>query len=267
MFKLFRKTAPRSLSPELNAAFERTTRGLVLASALTDVVARHARAIKAGKAPFPVLDSPRVTTLQRWHHLRLEACLGAVHYGEGSILDLGDYGKQEVALSELLDRRAHLDFPQPSGSPIAQSIQGLWQAYLYLGAAGAKVGDHTTDRFLLGKRSITDDLELEAAKAQEWWRAQDGHPANAASARVDLPPTLFEIFFADLNRKTKSIVLSMLLGPDQAKGESWFIEEMRATHGESGVAELRNFLALIGEAENPDQALERLAACKIAQYF
>lgn len=265
MFSLFRRKKPKAtIPPELKALFERTTKGMSWAAALADVAAQHAKNIKAGRSPFPVMEAEDVTTVTRWHHLRLEACLGAVRYGQGSLGNLADFQTQRAALAALLDQRAHLQFPQPSGDAMAHSVQGMWQAYLYLGEAGTKVADPTTDRFLLRGRSITDELEREARVAQRWWSE---HGDGPEALGPDMPPTLFELFFDDLNRKSKSIVLTKLLGPDHAKGGAEFVEEMRKARGEADAAQLRQFLDVVREAENPDRAFERTAALPIAGYF
>ena len=224
------------------------------------MVDKHAGHIASGSLPFPILEAEGATIVQVWHHLRLEACIPAVRFGLGSLYDLANPGMQPEALAEFIDRKAHLQFPQPSGTPVAQSVQGMWQAYAYLMEAGAKVGDPATDKFLLraGRRSVLEDLEREAGKSQVWWQSDSAD---------GLAPTLFELFLDDLNRKTKSIAMACRFGPSPAEGAAAAIEEARTARGDGAADQMGQLIEALEASNNPDEAIERTKDLPIAGYF
>jgi len=53
--------------------------------------------------------------------------------------------------------------PQPRGEVITDTIQSVWQVYVYLDNVGSKVADRETDRYTLRKnqKNIFDDFLLE----------------------------------------------------------------------------------------------------------
>ncbi len=259
MFRFLRKK-PKANPPQMGAFFEPFLGPPATAIALTETVGKHVERIRAGEVPFPILEAKEATTVQAWHHLRLEACIGAFGFGEGSLFELADVGKSREAFSEFLDHKAHLYFPQPSGGIMAQSVQAMWQVYLYLGQAGTSVADPATDRFLLGAagRSIVSDLEREAKISQ------DGLFVETAEL---LPLTLFGLFFDDLNRKTKSIALSRLLGTSQLKEAPGAIEEIRSARGDEFAEQFRQLIEVVVSSSNPDEAVKRTAHLSIADYI
>lgn len=259
MFRFLRRK-PKGVPSELKAVFDRFLGGTAMAMALAEVVAEHAENIRSGAAPFPVLKADGVPSVQFWYHLRLEVCLGAVRFGDGSLFELADVGKQRQVFSEFLDEKAHLAFPQPTGNLISQSVQGMWQAYLQLGEAGAAVADPETDRFLLGgaNKTILTDLEREASRSRRWFTEPSDEP---------MPQTLFGLFFDDLNRKTKSIAMSRLLGPYQLNASTEAIEDVRKTHGEKRAEEMQMLIAAIASSNNPDEAVLRTQHIPIAAYI
>ena len=257
MFNLFRRMTARGRSePSRNGLVARFTRATSLAVALSDEAAKHMLGVSAGHVEFPIHKSKTSSVLQIWHHLRLEAFHRAIRFGKGSILDLADIGKQTIVLSTFLDNKCHLQFPQPFGSEADQSVQGMFQAYVYLGEVGTEVGDRATDRFMLSSesRDITTDLTLSARTLQGTWSEYlSPHGTNSA----ELPQTFFDLFLGDLNEKSKSIALSLYFGPDKLRMAEEHIENIRLKHGEHEANEFRTALDSIVASQDPDEAIAR----------
>ena len=255
MFGIF-KRKPKIIPPEWQAVADRHLGPVAMATALADVVGDHARRIAAREVAYPAHKEAGAPVIRIWHSLRLESCIGAVRFGEGSLFDLADIGTQGQVLDSFIENRAHLMFPQPSGSRFDQSVQGMFQAYNYLSQVGTEVCDELTDRYRLGvqKKDILTDLE-EGAKAlhQEWKDSLSG-------AKPSLPGTLFDLFFADLNAKTKSIAFSAFFGPEPDKAIPEFLEKVREVRGAEFAAEYQAELAIIRASANPDEAAEQLDA-------
>lgn len=255
MFGFF-KPKPKTIPPEWQGFADRFLGPTMMATALADVVGEHARRIAAGEVAYPAHKEAGAPIIRIWHSLRLESCIGAVRFGEGSLFDLADIGTQGQVLDSFIENRAHLMFPQPSGSRFDQSIQGMFQAYNHLSQVGTEVCDELTDQYRLSvqKKDILTDLEEEARVLHREW-------ANPlAGTKPSLPGTLFDLFFADLNTKTKSIAFSAYFGPEPDKAIPEILEKVREIRGVKFAADYQAELDIIRAADNPDQAAERLDA-------
>lgn len=261
MFGFFRRDrAQKPVPPHLKDLADRMIGPIAMATAVAQVTAEHAEHARNGEAPFPVMKAAKIPTLQVWHHLRLECFMVSVRYGEGSLVELADVGNQPAALAAFLDQKAHLEFPQPSGDRLAQSVQGMWQAYLYLMEVGRDVADPATDLFQLRARgsSVLADVEEGARRSKDWWASNSGE---------QLAPTLFSLFLDDINAKTKSVALSALLGPDHDKGITDTIADIRREHGEQLAEDFGKLVGLVRRSANPDQAIAQAAGLEIAAYL
>lgn len=256
MFGLFNRK-PKPLGRAAKAWADKFIGPPAMAVAVAQVAAEHVAAVKAGTAEYPIHESESAPVLTVWHHVRLEAFARSLGFGDGSLVDLADVGKQPEVLAEFLERKAHLQMPQPSGTPTAQSVQSMWQVYLYLSDVGTALCDPMTDRptLRLAGRTILSDLEGEAATAREGWSA-----VMRGEAGDGLPPTLFELFFADVNRKTKSIAFAKAWGPFYEREFPQFIQEVRdGADSDEDAARVCRVMAALVEATNPDDARERVA--------
>lgn len=253
MFGFF-KRKPKTIPPEWQGFADRFLGPMAMATVLADVTARHAARIKAGEVAFPAHKEVGAPVIRIWHSLRLESCIPAIRFGEGSLADLADMGMQSQVLSAFIENRAHLMFPQPSGSRFDQSIQGMFQAYRHLSDVGTDVCDPLTDRHTLRyqKRDIMTDLETGATALHRAWSDSLGPEVH----RSRLPGTLFNLFFADLNAKTKSIAFATVFGPYIEKEMAATIAESREHEGEAAADHLEKVLMTIWNADNPDQAVE-----------
>jgi|GEM_PF-3447632 len=253
MFGLF-KSKPKTIPPEWQGFADRFLGPMAMATALANVAAGHAARIKAGEVAYPAHKEAGAPVIRIWHSLRLESCIPAIRFGEGALADLADIRTQREVLAALVENRAHLVFPQPSGSAFDQSIQGMFQVYEHLSNVGTDVCDPLTDRQTLRyqKRHILTDLETAAAALHREW----SEPLGTDGRSVELPRTLFDLFFADLNAKTKSIAFATVFGPYIEKEMAATIAEVREHDGDAAAAHLEKVLTAIWAADNPDQAVE-----------
>lgn len=251
MFGLFKRKTQASA---IKALTEKFLGPVAMAVAVGQTAREHLAAVSAGEAAAPIHRAQGASALTIWHHLRLEAFAQALDFGEGSLVDLADAAKQKAVLRELLDRKVHLQLPQPSGSAEAQSVQSMWQVYCYLSHVGSEVCDPLTDRHMLSVRGrdILSDLEADARSLLSCW---DEVPSQSGS---NLPSTLFEAFFADVNRKSKSIALATAFGPDYENEIPRALEEVVQRGGDATTAR-RKIDALLMSG-TPDEAAERMAA-------
>lgn len=227
---------------------------MAMATALADVTADHVARIKAGEVAYPAHKEDGAPVVRIWHSLRLESCIPAIRFGEGSLADLADIGTQRDVLAAFVENRAHLMFPQPSGSRFDQSIQGMFQVYEHLSQVGTEVCNPLTDRHTLRsrKRDILTDLETAAAALHREWSA----PLGTDGRPVQLPRTLFDFFFADLNAKTKSIAFATVFGPYIEKQIDWTVAQVRESDGNTAADHFEKIIMTIWNADNPDQAIE-----------
>lgn len=253
MFGIFKRRAHPRIPEGFGEAFAAP---VAMAVAMAQATAEHAAAIHAGTVQFPIHKAEGLPVLTVWKCLRLEACIAAMTFGEGSLFDLADRSKQADALSEFLDNAAHLQFPQPSGTSMAQSVQAMFQAYVHLSKVGSELCDRETDHYQLARqgKDIVADLSADAVAAR---RQMEAHVAEQSS---QLPPTLFDLFFADLNRKTKSIAFSRVFGPEYEREIAFFVEHVRKEAGEDDATLVRQRIAEILAAPDPDTASEQAAA-------
>lgn len=253
MFGFF-KRKPKTIPPEWQGFADRFLGPIAMATALADVAAAHAARIKSGEVAYPAHKEAGAPVIRIWHSLRLESCIPALRFGEGSLFDLADSGTQMSVLTAFVENRAHLMFPQPVGSRFDQSIQGMFQVYRHLSDVGTDVCDPLTDRHTLRfqNRDILTDLEAAATELHREWSESletDGRP-------LQLPRTLFDLFFADLNAKTKSIAFATVFGPYIEKEMAATIAKTRQQEGDAAADYLDKVLMAIWTADNPDQAVE-----------
>ncbi len=253
MFGFF-KRKPKSITPEWQGFADRFIGPMAMATAMADAVVDHAARIKAREVAYPVHKEAGAPVIRIWHSLRLESCIPAIRFGEGALADLADIRTQRDVLNAFVENHAHLMFPQPSGSRFDQSVQGMFQVYEHLSEVGTDVCDPLTDRHILSYQKhgiLTDLVEAATALHREWLEplGTDGRP-------VELPRTLFDLFFVDLNAKTKSIAFATVFGPYIEKEIAATIAEARERDSDAAADHLEKVITTIWNADNPDQAFE-----------
>jgi hypothetical protein len=232
---------------DLKALAEQLIGPQSLAVALAETVRDYTAAVQGGKLPYPAHRREGASVVEVWADLRIEALHKMFNFGQSDPFLLSDQRRQEELLACFLDDRAHLEMPQPRGAVIPDTIQGMFQVYLYLDAAGSEVADRETDRagLKLEGRSVLDRIETECAALR----------ARLAAFKADtgdgiIPPTMIELLYEDVTAKAKSIALSAKFGPHYEVGIK-FVEEQLAMHG-TGVAAFRASVTKVLAAKDPD---------------
>ena len=246
MWKWLRKGS-RQPSDAVRALAEQLIGPQSLAVALAETVRAYFDAVKAGKVSYPAHRRDGASVVEIWSDLRVEALHKLFYFGQSDPYLLSDPLSQGDLLSCFLDDRAHLEIPQPRGAVVPDTIQAMWQVYLYLDAAGSEVADRETDRMglKLEGRSILDRIEADCAEVRPKWVA-----VRAGGGGGTIPPTIIELLYADVTAKAKSIALSAKFGPHYEGGIK-FVEDQLAKQGDDLTA-FRATVERIMAAKDPD---------------
>ena len=232
---------------ELKALAQQLLRPQSLAVALAEAVRDYAAAVQAGRVSYPAHRRERASVLEIWGDLRIEALHKLFNFGQSDPFLLSDQSRQEELLACFLDDRPHLEMPQPHGAVFPDTIQAMFQVYLYLSAAGSEVADRETDRegLRLKRRSILDRLESDCAEARQKWAL-----FRAGATADTIPPTIVELLYTDVTAKAKSIALSKVFGPYYESGIKR-MEGLLAQEG-SNTAAFRASVERVLAAADPD---------------
>ncbi|MFZ1965036.1 MAG: hypothetical protein WAU78_16505 [Roseiarcus sp.] len=231
MFGWFKKK-PSELSPEMTALADELFRPQVLALTITQVVSDYANAAKAGRVEYPAHRRSSTNVEAVWNDVRIEALHKMFGFGMADLMMLADLRRQADLFAAFLDERPHLEFPQPRGESVADTLQAVWQTYLYLDAVGSEVMDSATDHTTLeGKgRDILSDFTAEAGELRDLWVTYRRAITDDAESLPKMPLTMIDLLWADVTRKTKSIAISKVFGPDQEAGFQFLLQTV-AQHG------------------------------------
>lgn len=234
-------------SDELTAFAEELIKPQALAVALAETVCDYEVAIRAGKLTFPAHRRAGASVIDIWADLRIEALSKLFNFGRAEPYLLSDLRRQEELLNCFLDDRVHLEFPQPRGEIVPDTIQGMFQVYLYLDATGSEVADRETDHsgLKLDGRSIIDRIEATCADVRPKWLAFRANPGLNS-----VPLTMIELLYADVTAKAKSIALSTKFGPNYESGIK-FVENLLLEQGDNPVA-FRAMVERIMRTDDPD---------------
>lgn len=244
MWGWFKKRQPDA---EVRALAEKLLGPATLAAALAETVRDYVAAVQAGKLSYPAHRRKGASVVEIWADLRIEALHKMFNFGKADPFLLADQRSQGELLACFLDDRAHLEMPQPRGAVVPDTIQAMWQVYLYLDAAGSEVADRETDRtgLKLEGRSILDRIEAGCAELRERIAA-----LRAGTGDGSIPPTMIELLYEDVTAKAKSIALSAKFGPHYEGGIK-FVEDQLAKQGDDLTA-FRATVARIMAAKDPD---------------
>ena len=241
------KKKPRQRDFQLEALTEQLEAPQVLATALAETVDDYVSSVQAGKLSYPAHRREEASVVEIWAALRIEALHKLFNFGQSDPFILSDLRRQGELLSCFLDEQPHLEFPQPRGAVVPDTMQAMFQVYLYLDAVGSEVADRETDRtgLKLEGRSILDHIELQCAELRP--RLAAFRPGGGD--RI-LPPTLIELLYADVTVKAKSIALSAKFGPHYESGIK-FLENQVSKSGDDP-APFRAAVARVLAAKDPD---------------
>ncbi len=258
MLGWFKKKKPEpELSPEEKLLTHRIIGPVVRATWIAELVSKYVEEVNGGEVEYPAIQRADASVPRLWNDTRLEAFHKMFNFGQSDLLLLADVRHQLPLLNIFFDERPHLEMPQPRGETFADTLQGIWQLYLYLGMVGSSLADPATDATALKslKRDILSDFSEQAEVLKVSWQAYDRSIRDPKLAVTEQPKTMFEILWDDVTAKTKSIAMSKVFGPMQESG----IQHMIALCSEnSNEIELREIQALIGRlrhAREPEDVL------------
>jgi hypothetical protein len=242
MFNWLKRRAGSTDEAAASRLVDRFLGPTALVVAARRIVQRYFEDVARGTVTFPAYERKDESVVGIWRDTRLEALrqLWGTEGWRSEPALLAEGPKQSDMIACLLDEQPHLEMPQPRGEPKADTIQALFQVYVYLGEVGSKVGDRETDRLTLKvkrHRNIFDDLADRAARLRdEWMQYREALFADDKGALPEAPKTLFEALYEDVTAKSKSIALTTKWGPDyEANMEAMLgrVREQMAMRGSS----------------------------------
>jgi hypothetical protein len=258
MFGWFKKKPPPKLSSEMEGLAKRLIGPGALMVAIAEQVGDYTNAVKAGRLSYPAhrrkMGSARSSVVAIWSDLRNEAMHKMFGFGRADLFLLSDWRHQFDLLNTFLDERPHLEFPQPRGQTESDTLQAIWQVYIYLDAVGSEVGDRETDHAQLkaNGRDILTDFTTEAATLRDLWGAHRRAMKAGAEPLPGLPRTMIEILVEDVTAKAKSIALSTVFGPFYESNILYMEELVRKDGREGDLERVKASMARVLAAKDPD---------------
>ncbi len=217
MFKWLKNISRRSehAAPPKGSFADRLLSPPALVMAVARVTHEYVASVKAGAFTYPAFKREGESVLGVWRDTRLEALSKLFLFGESDPMLLGDLRQQTALCNCYIDERAHLEWPQPRGEKIADTVQAVWQIYVYLSEIGTAVLDRETDPATLkiNSQSILDSLNATIEAIATEWRAFESAVKFDAGPLPIMPQTWIEVVYEDVTAKTKSIALSAKFGP------------------------------------------------------
>lgn len=262
MLKWFKKEGG-SRSDALPPHLESFLKPMALATAIAEIVGAYAKSVQRGEVSSPAYRRKDASAVEVWRDTRLEALRHLWGYGASDAMLLADPRQQEALLGAFFKNKPHLEFPhQPSGDPVRDTLQALFQVYEFLGKAGSAVADSATDRLSLSQRrkTIFSEFEDQAKSLLELW-AVFMQAIRGSGELPATPPTLFEVLFRDVTSKAKTIALSARFGPDYRAGMAYIvtaIQKQLKDRGESPsniekkMHEVQSLMQAVLAADDPD---------------
>ncbi|WP_371385678.1 hypothetical protein [Pseudodesulfovibrio karagichevae] len=253
MFGLFKKRKKKPSKELFSSMFS----SLALLSAVQDAYNDYAKRVNEGEVVYPAHRRKGDGIVPVWHDVRTEALGTMFGFGESDIASLAKREStcQLMLLSSFLKERPHLEFPQPRGEVVADTIQAVWQIYLYLSAVGKEVCDRETDsdQLSLSGKGILDSLEARAVLLRSEWEIFQSKLSSGASSLAEIPKTVFDVVFEDVTKKTKSIALSCFFGPNYESN----IKRLKAEAGgdKEKLKAINEIVAKLMEASTPDELM------------
>ena len=262
MFNWFKKKkTPRT--DEVPPIFKQFIEPMALATALAETIADYVRAVDSGKVSVPAYERKGDNVVGIWGDTRLEALRCLWGYGASDAMLLADYRQQKKLLDDFFEGKPQYEFPHhPSGEAIHDTLQALFQVYLFLGKAGTAVADKETDStsLELANKSIFSDFEEKASKLRVLWNGFESAPANS-SELPEMPSTLLDLLYKDVTKKAKGIALSAQFGPNYESNMQYLVKRVEKDIKEQGDSEqktkekiekIQNTMRSLLEADDPD---------------
>ena len=250
---------------------ERFLKPMALATALAETISEYVKAVNNGDASSPAYQRKEDSVVGIWSDTRLEALHHLWDYGASDTSLLADHRQQKNLLDAFFEKKPQYKYPhQPSGERVHDTLQALFQVYLFLGKAGSAVADKETDSgsLILANKTIFSDFEQQAKTLWAQWISFE----QATRSSGDLPPmpsTLLELLYKDVTIKAKTIALSAQFGPDYQAGMNYLVntvQEQMKTRGESEdninkqTGQIRSMMKKVLAADDPNRLDEMLGS-------
>ena len=218
MFDWFKRKS--AANDDLESFTKQLIKPQALAVAVAEVVVNYCKNVQAGRISAPAYKRRDDGVVAIWRDTRFEALALMFAFGKSEPKLLADIRRQPEIFRVLIEEKPHLEFPQPRGETVADTLQGVWQTYVFLDRIGTEVADRETDRYRLkadGKDIFSNLMEFANSSCSEWVRFAAGEIDRQDGLPI-IPKTLFEYAYGDITAKTKSIALSAQFGPHYLDG-------------------------------------------------
>ena len=114
---------------DIREMFEKLLGPAALVGALAEAVGDYFRRVQAREVSYPAHRRKDVSVAQLWTDLRLEALHMLFGFGKADAFRLAEPRHQSELLDCFLDKKPHLEMPQPRGEVNPDTIQAMFQAY------------------------------------------------------------------------------------------------------------------------------------------
>jgi hypothetical protein len=238
MFGWFKKK-PSARANVIPDVIKQMMEPMALATALAETISEYFKAVEKGKVSSPAYQRKGDSVVGIWTDTRLEALRHLWGYGASDAMLLADHRQQTRLLNAFFEKKPQLEYPRhPSHEPIHDTLQAVFQVYLFLNNAGSVVGDKETDRLTLKlvNKTIFDDFEQQAKVLWSQWIDFE-QAVHGSSALPSMPATLLEVLYKDVTKKAKTIALSGQFGPNYQSGINYLVEVARDQLRKQGESE------------------------------
>ncbi|MER9594551.1 hypothetical protein [Mesorhizobium sp. M0244] len=224
---------------------ESLVRPMALLMALKQSSDEYAVSVRKGLSQFPAHRRKDSNVEAIWRDVVSEVFVRMTMFGDSDLTILADFRRQPEVLERFLTDRPYLSMPQPNGDQLDQTIQAVWQGYVYLAKIGEETLDRESSQFDLSKRG--KDIISDLVKRAEALRATAVNPGATG-----LPICFIEAVYEDVNRKAKSIALSAMFGPAYESGISHMIKLVADSGSKADVGKVEDSIRRIMNATTPD---------------
>lgn len=256
MFGWLKPKNTQRLSPDFHGIANKIIGPSAQVLALAECVRDYVKAVELGEVEYPAHRRKNASILAVWNDVRLEAFHRAFNFGQADLMMLANVRKQSALLECFLEERPQFELPQPRGEPIADTLQAVWQVYLYLDSVGTAVADQTTDRYSLKSRNqdILFELNKKALAIRLNWTAFESSMkvTSQSQTQTEIPKMFFEIIWDDVTLKSKSIAISKVYGPDQEGGMRYVLNLLSENASEKDILEMRAIFDRLRVAKEPE---------------
>ncbi len=206
---LKRKTSSSSSDYGLPSFFVKMVEPLALAEAISESTKRYMGQIASRKSSAAAAEQKDSSLAEIWDEIRIEAALPVFTHGAAQISLLAYVFEQPKLFNEFVDNKPHLEFPHiPVGEPFHDTLQAVFQSFIYLNDLGEKVGA----RFAQGP-GFFDEFERKCTETRSRWREYEAEIAVRSDRKTSrMPVTMICIFWEEITRLAKEVAICSKFG-------------------------------------------------------